>query len=309
MTHFPKRLPSDGPDFIGLGGRRCGSSKLHELLNAHPEVTKPKGGAHFFSDNYAPEGFSDLSAMFVRTTDNKARIDLSVSYLYPEYAALVATRIGLHRADANLFVLLRDPVDRSYSDYLRSVKMLEIDPQTGFIEACRKFPELIERSKYHARLSPFWERFGTERVKIFILEEMMQDRVAYFADMAEFFGIAVEPFLAESHEKKGHAHSVKSPLLQKMIFGGKSALRKSAKAIGMADPWDRATRHLQPVYQRVLAANARERKIAPEELSHARQALCEDASRLDEATNKDLRALWKTTFGPEKRAKEGLDAD
>ena len=39
------------PKYLGIGCRRCASSWLHSLLNSHPQISKPKNGLHYFSQD------------------------------------------------------------------------------------------------------------------------------------------------------------------------------------------------------------------------------------------------------------------
>lgn len=267
-----------GPDFIGIGTRRSASTNMHQLLNAHPEVEKPDVGLHAFT-TAGIDGADVYRAAFPVRTDGKTRADISVSYLYPEHAPNAARDIAQHFPDARLFATLRDPVARAFSDYMRSVMLKEIDGAMGFRAACEAHPEFIERSRYIRLLEPYWDTAGQDGVKLFFYEAMRRDKRAHYAEMARFFEIGLEPFLAPIKGETGHAHAVRSDSLQRIVLNSKTALRGGARRIGMERPWNAVTRALQPVYQKVLRLNGREVSISAEEIAYVTDKLGHDTHR------------------------------
>ena len=275
MTHSPCTLINQKPHYIGIGTRRCASSRTHELLSAHPEVLKPDRGQHYFSQNHH-KGLDWYRQQFEAAGQEIITVDISVSQLYPELAEISAERIKEFSANPNLFAILRNPVKRAYSDYARSIMLCEIDTKLSFIDACHRHPEFIERSKYHKLLTPYWERFGVENIKLFYFEDMFSDPDTFFNGMAAYFGINSEPFLNHVDGETGHGHASKSPTLQRLILGGKSALRSGARKLGVETGWNTVTRTFQPVYQKMLRLNAREIKMSPQEYDYAYGLLKKD---------------------------------
>lgn len=267
-----------GPDFIGIGTRRCASSRMHQVLNAHPQVQKPTSGLHVFSEARQDNSGGYQSAFPAGDTDGegKVRVDLSVSYLYPEYAASCAAAIAAQLPHVRLFATLRDPVARAYSDYMRSIMLKEIDPQLDFIAACEAYPVYIERSRYLPLFQPYWDHFGPNSVKLFLYEEMRRDPAAFYTDVAAYFGIDPVPFMTPAKGETGHAHAVRSQGLQRVILSGKKTMRRAARAMGMNDAWTGVTRVLQPAYQKLLRLNGREVKITDAEIAYASDRLGAD---------------------------------
>ena len=187
MSNSSCSLIDGKPHFIGIGTRRCASSRIQQLLSAHPEVFKHDGGQHFFSQNQE-KGMDWYREQFEAAKNEIITVDISVSQLYPELAEISAERIGEFSVKPNLFATLRHPIKRAYSDYARSIMLCEIDTKLSFIDACHKHPEFIERSKYHKLLTPYWERFGQENVQLFYFEEMFGEPETFFKDMATSSG-------------------------------------------------------------------------------------------------------------------------
>lgn len=275
------------PDFIGIGARRCASSQVHRILLDHPQVVKGEGGAHYYSQNFE-KGPEWLQSHVGVAGEGQITVELSVSYLYPEYYKAAADRIAQTAPAARLFVLLRNPVERAYSDWRRSIKMNEIPSDRSFIEACRENPEFIDRSRFYQLLSPYWEHFGREGVKIFLYETLVADRRRYFEDMADFFGIAVEPLLAPVRGSTGHAHGAKNKTVHTLLMSSKNAARSAARKLGVEGAWNAITRTFQPVYQKVLELNARELEMTEAERRFAYDLLKDDMEAFQEAIGRRL---------------------
>ena len=289
---MPKSKSSRGPDFIGIGARRCASSRMHQMLNAHPDVVKPERGTHFFSENQGAE-VEEYLETFPVPTSNIVRVDLSVSYLYPEFAPNVASAIAEFRPEAQLFATIRDPVARTYSDYLRSIMLDEIDASMDLISACEAHPEFVERSRYLTLLDPYWNLFGREGVKLFLYESLRNDKNAFYHELAEYLGITATPFLAPVKGETGHAHAVRSPALQKILLSTKGAMRTGARITGLNPVWTGVTRALQPAYQKILRMNGREREITNREITYLLDRFGRDTAEFIKAANLTEIAKWR----------------
>jgi len=106
------------PDFLIIGAQKCGTTFLYYLLCQHPYVepatTKE---VHFFDTNFA-EGVQWYRSHFSPPAQKDGRKMLtgesSPYYLYHPHAARRAAKVV---PQVKLIALLRNPVDRAYSDY------------------------------------------------------------------------------------------------------------------------------------------------------------------------------------------------
>jgi hypothetical protein len=105
------------PDFIMIGGMKCGTTSLFQYLQGHPGVAEVYvEEVHFFDLNYH-RGLSWYRAHFpVREGGGDGPLcgDDSPYYIFHP---LAAQRIRRDLPNVPLIVLLRDPVDRAYSHY------------------------------------------------------------------------------------------------------------------------------------------------------------------------------------------------
>jgi hypothetical protein len=107
------------PDYIIIGTQKGGTTSLHRYLTEHPDVS---GGlrkeVHFFSWTYE-QGLDWYLAHFPQRGEAKVVGEASTSYLcHPKAAA----RIRRDVPNVKLIALLRNPVDRAYSQYQMNVR-------------------------------------------------------------------------------------------------------------------------------------------------------------------------------------------
>ena len=109
------------PDFIIIGAGKCGTTSLYNYLGCHPQILLPnKKEPRFFDKNFA-HGYEWYLAQFPAISD---RHDLLTGEASPSYLFLpqVAQRIRNFAPNIKLIVMLRNPVERSISDYYQNKK-------------------------------------------------------------------------------------------------------------------------------------------------------------------------------------------
>ncbi|MDI1460383.1 sulfotransferase domain-containing protein [Catellatospora sp. KI3] len=121
LTSGARMLPS----FLICGGQRCGTTSLYRAMAAHPAVLKAvlHKGVHYFDTSYH-RGLAWYQGHFpLRRTATRVERELGVPvqtfesspyYLYHPHAA---GRIARDLPGVKLIVLVRDPVERAYSQH------------------------------------------------------------------------------------------------------------------------------------------------------------------------------------------------
>ena len=117
------------PSFLICGGQRCGTTSLYRALAAHPVVLKAvlHKGVHYFDIDYQ-RGMGWYKGHFpMRSSAEKIRDQYGVpaqtfeSSPYYMYHPQAAARIAADLPGAKLIVLVRDPVERAYSQHAHEV--------------------------------------------------------------------------------------------------------------------------------------------------------------------------------------------
>jgi len=178
------------PNLICVGAQKAGSSSLYKLLKSHPEIyLSDKKEIHYFNVEEEYKKGLDYYASFFKDNKNKKNIgECTPDYL--QYL-FVPKRILKDLGKIKILIILRNPVDRSYSQF-NFHKMLNLEKKQTDFETCLKaekenfeINERIEwykpafyksKSLYYNQVKRYYDTFGKENVHIIIFEEMVKDR-------------------------------------------------------------------------------------------------------------------------------------
>lgn len=107
------------PDYLIIGAQKSGTTELYRYINQHPLSIKKEIETHFFDLNFN-KGVSWYQNQFPKRT-HKAQIvgDKSPYYFFHP---LVPERVYSLYPKVKILVILRNPVDRSYSHYWHNVR-------------------------------------------------------------------------------------------------------------------------------------------------------------------------------------------
>jgi hypothetical protein len=167
------------PYFVILGTQKGGTSLLYKLLIRHPMVeSAATKELHFFDNNFS-EGLSWYERYFPQSKRIDDRMTVSgeatPSYLFDP---LVPERMAKTVPDARLIALLRNPVDRAYSQY--QMRMRRGHEVRSFEEAIRQEMAGESGEEYLAR-----GRYAEQL-----------ERFAYFADRNNLLVMKTEDFFS-----------------------------------------------------------------------------------------------------------------
>ena len=182
------------PTFLGIGVPRSGTTWLHEILQSHPDVYVPKyrKEIHFFDENY-DRGIDWYKKFFpsdMQSSKYKAIGEITPFYLYYDDCLKRILKIP---SITKLIVILRNPIDRTYSHYgcyVRDGKYV------GSFEDCMvHHPEIVQQSFYSEHLKKYFDHFEKEQILILIFEQTVASSISKTNDiLANFLGIDVGLF-------------------------------------------------------------------------------------------------------------------
>jgi hypothetical protein len=205
------------PNLFLVGAAKAGTTSVYEELARHPAIfMSPIKEPHFFSqirpsperDAFFPH-ISDQAeylALFDRVTGEQLVGEASTSYLWDVQAA---ERIKGVAPDASILIMLRDPVERAYSQYWNDVR--EGLERRSFLEALteeeRSGPGAwgvtslyIGCGRYADQVQRYLDRFGP-RVLVSFFEDFVADRPATVAEIHRFLGVDVTEEVAGAEPK------------------------------------------------------------------------------------------------------------
>ena len=199
------------PDFIIIGAQKCGTSTLFKNLGKHPDIQLPKRKElHFFDENYARG--ADWYLRFFNKNDASVPVFTGEASPYYFFHPLVPARIYQTFPGINLILLLRNPVNRAYSQYHHMKRKgrislsfehcirLEEDVLAGRKEAFykeenhsdlmyRRF-SFLTRSRYAEQLTEWYRYFDREQLLIIRSEDYFSDSGQTFQQVFRFLGLS-----------------------------------------------------------------------------------------------------------------------
>lgn len=203
-----------GPDAVIIGAPKAGTTALHAALARHPGVwASPVKEPKFYLCGEAPPPAyrgpgdahsqqewvwrrDDYEALFRGAAPGQVRLESTPFYLY---SADARRRIAEELPDARLIVVVRDPVDRAYSNWMH-LWVDGLEPEADVVRACLAEESRIARGwapfwhyrrmgRYGEQLADLFDRVDRERVLVFRYRELVSDPARTLARVAGFLGI------------------------------------------------------------------------------------------------------------------------
>lgn len=173
-------------NFIGIGAQKSGTSWAYACLYEHPEICAPIKEIHFFSRPRFEQGMEWYESHFKKCNTDAITGEFSTSYLYSEDAP---ERIKKMYPNVKLIAILRNPVDRAYSQYRNTIKAGHIDPKVSFETYSRSEESVQKQGLYSEQLQRYLKLFPREQMLILIYEDIKKDPIAFMKRIYQFLGV------------------------------------------------------------------------------------------------------------------------
>lgn len=239
------------PDFLIPGVGKSGTSSLYEYLRAHPEIyMTPRKEPGFFNwdgEEFAQRGpvderlylaatrtIEEYQALFLGRQGERVAGEATPNYLYNERAAERAHR---RYPDLKLVIILRDPVERLYSHYLHMRRMG--DEPLSLTSALKAEPlrrargygpsyHYLSQGFYRAQIERFIGRFGRERTRVLLFDDLTRDPVSAVQSIYAFLGVD-DRFIPPIGEAYNAFYEPRSRAVDALVMGD-GAMKRLAKA-------------------------------------------------------------------------------
>ena len=180
------------PTFLGIGVPRAGTTWLHTLLSAHPDVYLPtrRKEVRFF-DRHHEQGQAWYEEFFHIPADARyaAIGEISPQYLYCEECP---GRISALIPAAKLIVMLRHPVDRAYSQF--GFVMQRRDFRGSFEEFVATRPNALEMGYYSRYLARYLHHMDRSQILPIVFEDAVSEASEVRRELANYLGVSEELF-------------------------------------------------------------------------------------------------------------------
>lgn len=229
------------PNFLVIGAEKAGTTWLYARLAEHPDVYVPDTKEiHYFNeydsnlnprDHFTRHGADWYARFFQERTNQSAIGEVTPMYLCDGQAP---SRIASVYPDIKLVVVLRNPVDRFTSHFwMASMK----GHHQGEIAAAAQGEDerFVKRGNYAEQLDGYYGLFPSEKIKVFIFEEMIANPEEALDELAQFLGVRSEGFReANHHEVENGAARLRAPLLNDIGISVARFLRSNALLFQLA---------------------------------------------------------------------------
>lgn len=199
----PGPLPHP-PEFLIIGGMRCGTTSLFRCLAAHPQIDPPLGKELNFFTRHHGKGLRWYRAHFPARGPGQLSFEASPYYMFHPSAP---ARVARAMPDVKLVVLLRNPADRAYSHYLhtrrRGFEPLSfadaLDAENARLDSPRagsgmardpmRLYSYTRRGLYADQLERWLEHFPAEQLHVMRSKHLFDEPAAALARLSEFLGV------------------------------------------------------------------------------------------------------------------------
>lgn len=182
------------PNFLVIGGMKCGTTSLHNYLNQHPEIfmSKNKEPNYFCEDRdyKTTKWYKDL---FLASKEYSFYGESSIGYSKCHQFSNVPNRIKAVDPNMKLIYVVRNPIDRMVSEYRHLKWRDEIPVGTDINEYFQNFKNIaIQTSNYYEQIKPYLKCFKLEQILFLHFEEFKNypyitlKKITNFLDLADF---------------------------------------------------------------------------------------------------------------------------
>ena len=253
------------PDFLVIGAKRCGTTSLFYHLPEHPCISKsPYDNMGFFNENFHL-GVNWYRSFFPTTfTRNKIKskfgnflsFDVTTRYMEEESTA---NNVYQTKPNMKIIVILRNPIDRAYSQYHLNVRekverrsfedvikedMDRLDKESSeHHEIKPKFSaeenNYLKKGLYALQLRHWLKIFPRENILIISTEEFESNQQIIYNKIFKFLNIS--QFEVKNTEKmeKGNYPPMKSETRNLLLDYFRPYNRELFELINMEFYWDK----------------------------------------------------------------------
>jgi len=210
------------PSFICIGAQKAGTTSLQDILQQHPDIylSPIKEIKYFHRDEHYSKGIEWYSQHFKEALPNQIIGDITPDYILYQYAAKrIFDDLG---KDIKIIVLLRNPVDRAFSQF-NFHQAMKVEDETSFKKIIKNYPPIdlenkifinwftpayyIERGLYFNQLQRFYSLFPKENIHVVLFEDLFGSKhTEEIEGILSFLGVSTNMDVNIKH-----SHSTRIP--------------------------------------------------------------------------------------------------
>jgi len=185
---------------VCVGAAKAGTTTLYEMMSRHPgvAVSKVKETGFYSNSHFDGSRFDEyIASYFHRTPATEVLFEADPGYMYVNGCV---ERLRASAPDARLVVMLRNPVDRAFSQYKYRMAYQRYDE--SFEKMCQREADRIgkgdaqrleygclDRSRYAPQIAEILRHFPREQIFFLLFERFIKDQRGEFAALQRWLGI------------------------------------------------------------------------------------------------------------------------
>lgn len=190
-------------NFIGVGGQKCASTWIYDILSDHPEVCLSQDKELDFFSNYWDRGYAWYMGKF---DHDRASAAVAVGEVSPSYLSDTdsAERAAKYNKDMKVIVTLRNPVARAYSNHKHNIRQGFVPGEDlSFEKSLTENPTYIDHGYYGKYLENWLRHFPKHQVQVIFFEDIVGDPEGVATSVYGFLGVS-EGFVSRNLRKKSN---------------------------------------------------------------------------------------------------------
>lgn len=188
------------PDLFIPGAAKSGTTSLHDLLNAHPEISmsSTKEPGYWKNKKFSKFNINDLFK-YKNLFDEKKKIKGESSTAYMFHDSFIKNIKKNYQESPKFIFILRNPVDRfvSHVNWMKGLGLEKdkvekiINQKTKFrFKEYDDFPKYYyEFGLYNRWITRFISNFGSENIKIITFESLFANKLTILNECFDFIGV------------------------------------------------------------------------------------------------------------------------
>ena len=201
------------PNFLIIGASKAGTTALYLYLKQHPQIyMSPIKEPRFFAfederlDFKGPADerlkheivthIEDYYALFQGVSKERAVGEVSPVYLYSPKAP---ERIRHYIPDVKLIAVLRNPIERGYSNFLAQVREGR-EPLTDYAQALQEEETRIrnnwsyiwhyrQRGFYYTQLRRYFDKFDRDQIRVYLYDDWKANNIMILQEIFHFLNV------------------------------------------------------------------------------------------------------------------------
>ena len=177
------------PDFVVAGAMKAGTTWVDAALRQATDARLPSAAKElFFFDRHWDRGPRWYERQF--PTSGAGPVGEVASTYFASVTA--CERLATFAPEAAVVIVLRNPVDRSWSHFRHLIRKGEVHPTTPLEQAVRERPEIVEWSRYD-RLDATWQNAFGQRLTLLRHDDLRDDPAGFLVTLAGAIGASIDP--------------------------------------------------------------------------------------------------------------------